>query len=379
MEFIDLKSQQKKIRKKIEIRIKNVLDHGQYIMGPEVFELEEKLAEYCDVKHAITCSSGTDALLLGLMAKNVGPGDVIFIPSFTFVATAEVVSLVGATPIFVDVLDDTFNINPQNLLEAITKVRQDGLNPRGIIPVDLFGLPSDYDALNLIACQHDLFILSDSAQGFGSIYKGKKSGKNGLMTATSFFPAKPLGCYGDGGAIFTDDDDLAEIIKSLRFHGKGTHKYDNVRIGLNARLDTIQAAILLEKLKVFDTELAHKELVASKYTEALKNFCITPHIPNGLKSSWAQYTIKITETDRDSVKNYLKECGVPSNVYYPLPLHLQSGYKKTTLPTSLCKSEFLASCVLSLPINGYINENDCQLVIESLRNCLTQSYHKDAV
>ena len=270
--FIDLKSQFKRLEKDINQQIQNVLEHGQYIMGPEIAELEKQLAEFCGAKHAITCSSGTDALSLGLMAYEVGPGDAVFTTPFTFFATAEVIALVGATPVFVDIDPRTFNIDPVKLDEAVNKVKAEGkLKARGVMPVNLFGLCPDFDAINSIAKSNDLFVLEDTAQGFGGTYHGKTSGSLGDISATSFFPAKPLGCYGDGGAVFTSNDELSEKIKSIRVHGKGTDKYENVRIGLNARMDTMQAGIMLPKLKVFAEEIERRQLVAQGYSELLSD------------------------------------------------------------------------------------------------------------
>ena len=354
--FIDLKAQQDRIRPQIDAAIKRVLDHGKYIMGPEIFELEEQLANYCGSRHAITCSSGTDALLMVLMARGIGSGDAVFIPSFTFTATPEVVALLGATPIFVDVLPDTYNIDSHSVEQGIAVAKKQGLKPKAVIAVDLFGQPADYPALEKIADEHDLWILADAAQSFGATLRGKKVGTLALATATSFFPAKPLGCYGDGGAIFTDDDELAEILKSIRVHGKGKHKYDNVRIGLNARLDTIQAAILLEKLKIFDDELRERQQIAKHYNEALRNDVQVPYIIEGATSAWAQYTVKLKQDmDRSKVMSALKRKGIPTMIYYGTPLHFQSLYKenfhKRFGELFLPCSENLSSIVLSMPIN----------------------------
>jgi dTDP-4-amino-4,6-dideoxygalactose transaminase len=369
MQFIDLVAQQATIREKIDARIKAVLDHGKYIMGPEVAELESNLATFSGAKCAITCSNGTDALVLPLMAKGIGKGDAVFVPSFTFVATAEVVSLIGATPVFVDVLEDTFNIDPTSLKEAIVFAKQQGLAPKAIIPVDLFGQPADYDAVQTIADENDLWILSDSAQGFGSVYKGKNSGTLGLATATSFFPAKPLGCYGDGGAVFTNDDELASIMKSIRVHGKGTDKYDNVRIGLNARLDTIQAAILIEKLAIFANEIESRNKIANKYNNELKDYVEVPFVLENATSVWAQYTVKTEESKRSSIMQSLKDSGVPSVVYYPKPLHQQTAYKDCPiLPNGLSVSEKLSKQVFSLPMHPYLKEQDT--VIEAVKSSL---------
>jgi dTDP-4-amino-4,6-dideoxygalactose transaminase len=369
MHLIDLAAQQKLIRSKIEVRIEEVLNHGKYIMGPEVTELESQLSNFSGAKHAVTCSNGTDALLLPLMAKNIGPGDAIFIPSFTYVATAEVVSILGATPIFVDVQESSFNMDTKSLEKAIDYSKSLNLSPKAVIPVDLFGQPADYDSIKEVATKYNLWILADSAQGFGSTYKGKKSGNLGLFTATSFFPAKPLGCYGDGGAIFTENDELANTLCSLRVHGKGKDKYDNVRIGLNARLDTIQAAILIEKLSIFKDEIEARNNIAIKYSQELSNFFEVPKIENFATSVWAQYTLKAKPERRDEIITTLKKHGIPSVVYYPTPLHLQTAYKKYELmPEGLPVSEKISKQVFSIPMHPYLTESDQDFIISTLIN-----------
>ncbi len=358
MEFIDLGAQQARIKDKVEARIKKVLEHGRYILGPEVTEFENNLGKFCDSPlAAISCSNGTDAISLVLMARGIGPGDAVFAPSFTFAATAEVVALQRATPIFVDVLAETFNIDPDSLKKAVAVAKERGLRPRAIIAVDLFGQPADYDALEPIANEHGLDLICDSAQGFGGVYKGRKVGTIGMATTTSFFPAKPLGCYGDGGAVVTSDAELAEKIKSLRFHGKGSDKYDNVRIGLNARLDTIQAAILLEKLAIFADEIGARNRVATRYNEAFEasNVIKIPRVDNGLVSTWAQYTLRFPAEKRDAVAAALTKKGIPSVVYYPLPLHKQTAYKSFPTAGSMGVSETLAKEVLSLPMHPYLD------------------------
>jgi dTDP-4-amino-4,6-dideoxygalactose transaminase len=364
--FIDLKAQQEGIRPQIDAAIKRVLDHGAYIMGPEVYELEKQLAAFCGAKHAITCANGTDALGLGLMAKNVSVGDAIFVPSFTFAATAEVVAWVGATPVFIDSLKDTYNIDPESLKQGIQTAKKAGLRPVGIIPVDLFGQPADYDAIQSIADEHGLWVMADGAQSFGATYKGRKVGNIGDMATTSFFPAKPLGCYGDGGAIFTNDDELASIIKSLRVHGQGTDKYDNVRIGMNGRLDTIQAAILIEKLKIFPDELIARQKTAGTYNEALKDILQIPYVREEATSAWAQYTVRLPKTaNRSQLSANLKEAGVPTMVYYVKPLHLQTAYRHyptaTGGPLPVC--EALANEVLSFPMSGYVSRDQINIII----------------
>lgn len=360
--FIDLKAQQDRIRPQIDAAIKRVLDHGKYIMGPEVFELEEQLVNYCGARHAITCSSGTDALLMILMAKGIGPGDAVFIPSFTFPATPEVVALLGARPVFVDVLPDTYNIDPQSVEQGVEVAKKQGLKPKAIVAVDLFGQPADYPVLEKVARENNLWISSDAAQSFGASLHGKKVGTLAHATATSFFPAKPLGCYGDGGAVFTDDDELAEILKSIRVHGKGKHKYDNVRIGLNARLDTIQAAILLEKLKIFDDELQERQQIAEHYNEALKDVVQAPCLIDGATSAWAQYTVQLPDRlDRARVVNNLKEAAIPTMVYYEKALHLQTAYNDSPKAGKLTVSEECSRKVLSLPMNPLAKNIVCNL------------------
>lgn len=354
MQFIDLESQYKHLKSKIDKRIQDVLNHGQYIMGPEVKELEVALAEYVGVKHAITCANGTDALQLALMALEVGEGDAVFCPTFTFFATAEVVAYAKATPVFVDSDERTFNICVKDLEEKILKVIELGvLKPKAIISVDLFGLPANYIELERIANKYNLKLIEDAAQGFGGSINGKRAGSFGDIATTSFFPAKPLGCYGDGGAIFTNDDNLAALIESYRVHGKGSDKYDNVRIGLNSRLDTIQAAILLEKLAEFPTELENRNKAAEKYNITLAGKFKTPYIPDGYYSSWAQYTV--TCDDRESAMEKYATEGVPTMVYYRTCMHMQTafkylGYKEGDFPIA----EKLSKQVFSLPMHGYL-------------------------
>ncbi len=370
IEFIDLKAQQARVRSQIDTAIKRVLDHGIYIMGPEVFELEKQLANFCGVKHAISCANGTDALLLALMAKNVGSGDAVFVPSFTFAATAEVVVLMGATPVFIDSLEDTYNIDPKSLEQGIETAKKAGLKPVGIIPVDLFGQPADYDVIQVIADKHHLWVIADGAQSFGASYKGRKVGNIGNIAITSFFPAKPLGCYGDGGSIFTNDDEIASVIRSLRVHGQGKDKYDNVRVGMNGRLDTIQAAILLEKLKIFPDELMARQKVADTYNENLKDIVSVPHVMESATSTWAQYTIRLrNNTDRTKLIADLKESGIPSMIYYVKPLHLQTAYSHCPTATgkSLTVCEILAHEVLSLPMSGYLDLSGLEKIIQGVR------------
>ena len=379
MQFIDLAAQQERIRPQIDAAIKRVLDHGQYIMGPEVGELEGLLAEFVGVKHAIGCSSGTDALLLSLLAYGVGPGDAIFTTPFTFFASCETIALTGATPVFVDIEPDTFNIDPKKLADAISDF--DGqssendtpLTPKGIIPVDLFGLPADYDAIMAIAEKHGLFVIEDAAQAFGASYKGRRAPGLAHVGATSFFPAKPLGCYGDGGAVFTDDDDVADKIRSLLVHGKGIDKYNNVRIGLNARIDTIQAAVLIEKLKIFPEELKLRQSLAEAYEEALSvpgSGIKVPGVPDHSISAWAQYTIRCAK--RDEVQEELKKRGIPSMVYYQNPAHLLDalaylGYVKGEFPVA----EEASGAVLALPFFPYLEKEQREKVVETLLGLMT--------
>jgi dTDP-4-amino-4,6-dideoxygalactose transaminase len=366
IQFIDLKAQQECIRPQIDAAIKRVLDHGIYIMGPEVYELEKQLAAFCGVKHAISCANGTDALGLGLMAMRVRPGDAVFVPSFTFAATAEVVAWMGATPVFIDSLEDTYNIDPKSLEQGIQTAKKAGLKPAGIIPVDLFGQPADYDAIEAIANEYKLWVMADGAQSFGASYKGRKVGNIGDLATTSFFPAKPLGCYGDGGAVFTNDDSVANIIKSLRVHGQGSDKYDNVRIGMNGRLDTIQAAILIEKLKVFSDELIARQQTADIYNTGLKDIVRVPYVIDEATSAWAQYTVRLPKNiNRNSLIADLKKSGIPTMVYYVKPLHLQTAYScyLTATGKALPVCETLANEVLSLPMSGYLHTRDQKLVI----------------
>lgn len=373
--FIDLAAQRQALGPGLEAAIGKVLAHGAYIMGPEVAELEAELAAFCGVRHAIACANGTDALVLPLMARRIGPGDAVFCPSFTFAATAEAVALVGATPLFVDVLPETFNLDPQSLVQGIGKVRAQGLVPRAVIAVDLFGQPADYDAIEPVCEKNGLWLLVDSAQGFGSTYRARRSGSIGTVATTSFFPAKPLGCYGDGGAMFTNDDELVEALRSLRLHGQGSEKYDNVRIGLNSRLDTIQAAILLEKLKLFPGELEARNAVAARYGEGLgdlaRDLVTVPAVIEGATSSWAQYTVRVEAKRRDKLIAALKAQGIPSAVYYPRPLHLQTAYRDYPLVgNGLPASEKLAAEVLSLPMHPYLDRETQDYIIAGFRAAL---------
>ena len=366
MDFIDLKTQQSRIREKIDKRIKSVLDHGKYIMGPEVLELEEKLANYVGVKYCISCSSGTDALLIPLMANGIGPGDAVLTTPFTYIATAEVISLLGAEPVFLDIYEDTYNMNPDCIEDAIKDSERKGLNAKAIIPVDLFGLPVRYRLITELANKHDLIIIEDAAQGFGGSIGGEKAGSFGHIASTSFFPAKPLGCYGDGGAIFTDDEELTEIMKSVRIHGSGTDKYENARIGINGRLDTFQAAVLLEKLSIFDDELRLRNEVADYYSSNINNNLVKPFIPKNYTSSWAQYSILAsTESERMGIMSALNQLNIPSMIYYKTPLHLQRvfeglGYEKGDFPIS----ERVSRQIFSIPMHPYLNREEQNMIIE---------------
>src|SRR5579872_3442130 len=324
--FVDIAAQRRRLGKSIDEAISRVLAHCQFINGPEVLQLEADLAAFSGAGHVVTCASGTDALLMVLMAKGVGRGDAVLCPSFTFCATGEVVALLGATPVFVDVDESTFNIDAASLKNGIEVAKKRGLKPRAVIPVDMFGQPADHDAIGAIAEAEGMFVLDDAAQGFGASYKGRRLGTFGLATATSFFPAKPFGCFGDGGAIFTDDAQLAETLKSIRVHGHGSDKYDNVRLGLTARLDTMQAAILIEKLKIFDDEIAARDRVAQRYANGLGNVVVTPRVADGNTSIWAVYTVRVPGGRRDMLVDALKVRGVPSMVYYPKSIHQQTAY-----------------------------------------------------
>lgn len=370
MQFRDLKKQYEVLKKDIDAGIKEVLDSTAFISGKQVVELEEQLANYVGVKHCITCANGTDALSLALMAWNIGTDDAVFVPDFTFFASGEVVSFEGATPIFVDVDKDTFNMSATSLEAAIEKVIAEGkLTPKVVIAVDLFGQPADYDAIVPIVNKYGLKLLEDGAQGFGGDIRGKKACSFGDISTTSFFPAKPLGCYGDGGAIFTDDDAVADLIRSFRIHGKGSDKYDNVRIGMNSRLDTIQAAILKVKLDAFAKyELEDVNKVAVRYTELLKDYVKTPVVKDGFLSSWAQYCILLdSKEQRDGLQTYLKEQGIPSMVYYPKPMHTQLAFEKDDC-TKVDLSVTTDSCnrILGLPMHPYLNEEDQDIVVKTV-------------
>jgi dTDP-4-amino-4,6-dideoxygalactose transaminase len=369
--FIDVAAQRRRLGTAIDAAIARVLGHCQFILGPEVRAFEEELAAFCGAGHAVTCASGTDALVLALRANGVGPGDAVICPSFTFCATAEVAALVGATPVFVDVDAATFNIDVKGIAGAIAAAKRAGLKPKAIIPVDLFGLPADHEAVTVAAAAENLFVLDDAAQAFGAAYKGRKLGNFGRATATSFFPAKPLGCYGDGGAVLTDDAGMAETLRSLRMHGHGSDKYDNVRIGLASRLDTIQAAILSEKLKIFPDEIETRNAVARRYAEGLGDVVTVPAVPDGLVSVWAQYTIRLPAGRREAFAAALKAVGIPTAVYYPIPLHRQQAYKHYPVGEGgVAVSERLAAEVISLPMHAYLDAPTQDRVIGAVRRTL---------
>ena len=381
MQFRDLKQQYQVLREDMDRAILDAVASGAYIMGPQVRELEAQLAEYVGVKHCLTCANGTDALTLGLKAWGIGPGDAVFVPDFTFFSSAEVVSLEGATPVFVDVCEETFNLAAADLERAIQRVIADGrLKPRVIVAVDLFGLPADYKAIRAIADKYGLLILEDGAQGFGGTIDGKRACSFGDIATTSFFPAKPVGCYGDGGAVFTDNDEWAALIESYRVHGKGQFKYDNVRIGLNSRLDTVQAAVLQVKLKAFaEYELDAINVAADRYTERLKDIVATPVIPAGFRSSWAQYTLRLKDKEqRDALQAALKAEGIPSMVYYPKPMHLQTAFADLSFRSelqaesrNLCPTATsLCDRVLSLPMHPYLTEEQIDTVCTAVKNAL---------
>lgn len=371
MQFRDLVKQYNVLKPEIDKAMTDTAASGGYIMGKAVKELEAELAEYVGVKHCITCANGTDALTLALKAWGVGNGDAVFVPDFTFFASAEVISLEGATPVFVDVDAETFNIDPVSLETMIEKTLREGkLTPKAIVTVDLFGLPAEYFALKELADKYNLFILEDGAQGFGGNINGKMACSLGDISTTSFFPAKPLGCYGDGGAVFTDNDEWAGIINSLKVHGKGSFKYDNVRIGMNSRLDTLQAAILKPKFNAFrEYEVIDINKAAALYTEKLRDIVKTPVVPEGYYSSWAQYTIQLENREqRDGLQSYLKENGIPTMVYYPNPMHKQTaykdlGYKDGDFPVT----EKLCATVLSLPLHPYITEKEIEIVVNNIK------------
>jgi dTDP-4-amino-4,6-dideoxygalactose transaminase len=369
--FVDVAAQRRRLAARIDAAIARVLAHCQFIMGPEVAALEEKLAAFCGARHALGCASGTDALLLALMGKGIGPGDAVICPAFTFCASAEAVALVGATPVFADVDEVTFNIDAASVVGALTAARRAGLKPKAVMTVDLFGLPAAYDAIAEVAGSHGLVVIADAAQSFGAVYHERRVGTLAPVTTTSFFPSKPLSCYGDGGAVFTDDDDLAAVMRSLRIHGQGADKYDNVRIGINGRLDTIQAAVLIEKLAIFEEELAARERIARRYGDALRDVAIVPRVPEGRTSVWALYTIRLAPGARDRAMAALAGQGIPTGVYYPKPLHRQAAYRHYPVAgNGLPVTDRLADEVLSLPMHAYLDEATQDRIVAALRAAL---------
>jgi dTDP-4-amino-4,6-dideoxygalactose transaminase len=364
MQFIDLAAQRARINDRLKAAIDKVVNDGRYILGPEVVTFEKHLADYIGVRNVVACANGTDALLLPLYASGIGPGDAVFVPSFTFAATAEVVALAKAEPVFVDIDPDTYNMDVESLEAAIAMVKAEGrLKPRAIIPVDLFGLAADYDAIGEIAAREGLMVIEDAAQAIGGVRKGVKCGAFGDVASTSFYPAKPLGCYGDGGAIFTNDDALAERLRSFAFHGKGETQYDNVHVGLNSRLDTIQAAILIEKLAILEDEMEARQVIAKRYAERLAGIVKTAHMPAGNRSAWAQYAIETPV--RDGLKAHLQGENIPSVIYYVKPLHQQVAYERfPRAPGGLPVSEALPQRILCLPMHPYLSEADQDRICE---------------
>ena len=369
--FIDVAAQRRRLGAAIDDAVTRVFNHCQFILGPEVRTFESDLAAFCGARHVVTCASGTDALVLALRAMGIGAGDAVLCPSFTFCATAEVAALVGATPVFVDVDAKTFNIDANGIAGAVETARQAGLNPKAIIPVDLFGLPADHAGIRAAAAAANLLVLDDAAQSFGATCDNRRLGTFGLCTATSFFPAKPLGCYGDGGAVMTDDDGLADIMRSLRVHGQGSDKYDNVRIGLASRLDTMQAAILIEKLKIFPDEIDARNATARRYNEGLSDVAIVPAVPPGMTSVWAQYTIRVQGGRRDALAAELKAERIPTAIYYPIPLHRQQAYKQYPVGKGgVAVSDQLADEVISLPMHAYLDSPTQDRVVDATRRAL---------
>jgi dTDP-4-amino-4,6-dideoxygalactose transaminase len=369
--FIDVAAQRRRLGRAIDDAVARVLSHYQFIQGPEVRALEAELAAFCGARHAIACSSGTDALRLVLMAWGIKPGDAVIVPAFTFCATAEVVALAVATPVFADVDAETFNLDPASCERAVTAAKRLGLTPRAIIPVDLFGLPADHDAIATVAAAHGLRVLDDAAQAFGATYKGRKLGALATASASSFFPAKPLGCYGDGGAVFTDDDELAARVKSLRVHGEGADKYDAAQIGITGRLDTMQAAILLEKLKIFPEEIIARNAVAQRYASGLAGVATVPRVGDESTSVWAQYTIRLAVGQRDALAAALKAQGIPTAIYYAKPLHRQAAYRGFPVADGGAPvSERLAGEVISLPMHAYLDQPVQDRIIAAVRRAL---------
>lgn len=369
--FIDLQAQRERLGPALEEAILRIVRSGRYIMGPEIAELERELAAFCGAPYALSCANGTDALALLLMLKDLKPGQAVLVPSFTFAATGEVVAWFGATPVFVDVDEATFCVDPASVQAGVATAKSLGLEPVGLIAVDLFGHPADYDALEPIAREHGLWLMSDCAQGFGAVYKGRRVGALGDFAATSFFPAKPLGCYGDGGAVFVRDKASVAILESLRVHGQGEDKYDNVRVGMNGRMDTIQAAVLLRKLAIFEDEIRARQRVAERYAAALGDVCVVPRVAEGCVSTWAQYTIRVPADKRAKIVDDLRAAGVPTAIYYVRPMHRQTAYAHHPVAgNGLPVSDRLSREVLSLPMHAYLTESDLDRVVRALRSAL---------
>ena len=371
IEFIDLKAQRRRLGQELDAAILGVVDAGHFIQGPQVAALERALETFCGARHAITCANGTDAIGLCLMALGLRPGDAVLVPSFTFASTAEVVAWLGATPVFADINEKTYTVNPCGLEPGLAAARQHGLRPRALIAVDLFGQPADYAALETFCRRHDLALICDAAQSLGATYDGRRVGSIGSFTTTSFFPSKPLGCYGDGGAIFTDDDARAALLRSIHVHGRGADKYDNVRIGMNSRLDTIQAAVLLEKLTIFPEEIALRQTVADRYLDALEGVAGMPTLKPGSTSVWAQFTIRVPAARRASLVNDLKANGIPTAIYYPTPLHRQTAYRGFPVAgNGLPASDTAAAEVVSLPMHPYLSRSAQDRIATAIRDAL---------
>jgi dTDP-4-amino-4,6-dideoxygalactose transaminase len=371
IDFIDLKAQRRHIGQAMDDAILAVVHSGAYVLGPEVKACEDRLAAFCGARHAIACANGTDAIALCLMALKLRPGDAVICPSFTFAATAEVVAWLGATPIFVDIDQATYNMEVGHFGAAMDTARQMGLTVKALIAVDLFGQPADYDPIEAFCKEAGIVLIADSAQGFGGTYKGRVAGSIGDFATTSFFPAKPLGCYGDGGAIFTAHDDHHETLRSLHIHGKGADKYDNVRIGVNSRLDTIQAAVLLKKLDIFQAEIDQRQVVAARYNDALADVAVTPHVLDGCVSTWAQYVLRVPAAARQGFIDALKAKGVPTAIYYPKPLHQQTAYKRFPVAgNGLPVSDRICHEVVALPMHPYLDEATQGYIVEAAREAL---------
>lgn len=371
IEFIDLAAQRRRLGPALDAAIRDAVEGGQYILGPQVAQFERELAAFAGVRHAVGLANGTDAIGLSLLACGVRAGDAVICPSFTFAATAEAVAWIGATPVFVDIDAATYNLDPASLARALDLCAREKLTPRAVIAVDLFGQTADYDPIEAFCAAHGLTLICDSAQGFGATYKGRRTGRMGKVTTASFFPAKPLGCYGDGGAIVTDDDALADLVRSLRFHGKGSDKYDNVRIGMNSRLDTLQAAILSQKLSIFEEEIAARQIVARRYAEGLADVATVPVVLEGCVSVWAQYVIRVEPGARDGFMAALKAKGVPSAVYYPRPLHQQTAYARfPVVGNGLPVSETAAREVVALPMHPYLDASTQDHIVAAAREAL---------